>query len=259
MMPGFVWIEDNQVVGNATIRRLNAYARGWMIGNVAVKPEWRGRGIARGLMNGCIDLSRERSAEWVALQVRSDNTIARRLYDSLGFRSIGESIEWIRSESDRLTRPARSTVGHLRAAVPHDTPSIFKLAQSTLPDALRWLEPQYRSQFDLGFDQRFIDFISGQRTTWRVIEIDRSVIGAASIKVNRLTRRGRLSLWTAPAYYGQLEQTLVDAVLSELPTWTRSITARLPGDYMAGCDALLARSFSAVRKLTSMRLDLQSI
>jgi ribosomal protein S18 acetylase RimI-like enzyme len=259
MLPGFVWIEDNQVVGNATVRRLNAYTRGWMIGNVAVAPEWRGRGIARGLMNGCIDLSRQRSAEWVALQVRSDNALARRLYDSLGFRSIGETIEWVRTEPDRLTRPEKSGVGRLRAALPRDTQAIFKLAQSALPDAMRWLEPHYRSQFELGLDQRFVDFISGQWAAWRVIEIDHSVIGAASIKVNRRTRTGRLGVWTAPAYYGQLEQTLVDAVLSELPASTRSISARLPSDHVAGCDALLARSFTSVRKLTSMRLDLQSV
>lgn len=261
LLPGFVWIEDNQIVGNATVRRLNAYARGWMIGNVAVKPDWRGHGIARGLMNGCIDLSRQRQAEWVALQVRSDNAIARRLYDSLGFRSIGESIEWLRAtlRADRLTQPEKSNVGRLRAAQPRDAQAIFKLAQSTLPDALRWLEPQYRSQFELGLDQRFVDFMSGQWSVWRVIEIDHSIIGAATIKVNRRTRNGRLKLWTAPAYYGQLEQTLVDAVLSELPASTRSLSAHLASDHVAGCDALLARGFSTVRKLTSMRLDLQSV
>jgi ribosomal protein S18 acetylase RimI-like enzyme len=258
MLPGFVWIEDNKVVGNATVRRLNAYARGWMIGNVAVAPDWRGRGIARSLMNGCIDLSRQRNAEWAALQVRSDNTIARGLYDSLGFRSIGETIEWVRAEADRPTRPERSNVGLLRAAQPRDAQSIFSLAQSAQPDAMRWLEPQYRSQFELGLDQRFIDFMNGQRVVWRVIEIDHSVVGAAMIKINRRTHNGRLGVWTAPAYYGQLEQTLVDAVLSELPASTQSIKAHLPSDHIAGCDALLARSFSIVRKLTSMRLDLQS-
>src|SRR3972149_5468446 len=45
-VPGFVWIEDRQVVGNATVRRLNVLGRGWMIGNVAVASAWRHHGTA---------------------------------------------------------------------------------------------------------------------------------------------------------------------------------------------------------------------
>lgn len=257
LLPGFVWIEENKVVGNATVRRLNAYTRGWMIGNVAVKPEWRGRGIARSLMNGCIDLSRQRTADWVALQVRSDNAIARRLYESMGFRSIGETIELARAGSDRPARPERARVGLLRTAQRRDTPALFKLAQAAQPDAMRWIEPQYRSQFEVGLDQRLSDFLSGTWAKMQVIELDQDIIGAASIKMNRRTRTGRLGVWATPAYRGQVEQTLVDAVLSEVPASTRSITARIAGDHIEGCDALLSRRFTTLRRLTSMRLDLK--
>jgi ribosomal protein S18 acetylase RimI-like enzyme len=257
LLPGFVWIEDNHVVGNATVRRLNAYARGWMIGNVAVTPEWRGHGIARSLMNACIDLSRERSAEWVALQVRSDNVSALNLYRSLNFQTIGETIELIYSEPDRRSvRPDRSHVGQLRVARPPDTDSIYHLAQAAHADSMRWIEPVYRSHFELGFEQRAANFLSGAFAAWRVIQVDKAIVGAASLKVNRWTGDGRLGLWAAPAYHGQVEQPLVDALLSELPKSTRSIAARLPAEHLAGRDALLARRFTTVRALTSMRLNL---
>ncbi len=256
LVPGFVWIEEGQVVGNATVRRLSAFGRGWMIGNVAVIPEWRGRGIARSLMNACIELARQRNGDWIALQVRSDNAIARGLYSSLGFQSISESVELISSKPDRVTRPDRSTVGHLRVAEPRDTDSIFALAQAANTESMRWIEPINRIHFELGLDRRLANFLSGTFAAWRVIQVDKDIVGAASIKVNRWTDAGRLGLWVTPAYRGQVEQTLVDAVLSELPASTRSISARILGDHPAGRDALLSRSFTTARTLANMRLDL---
>ena len=55
LMPGYVWVEDGRIVGNVTVRKLSAFGRGWMIGNVAVAPEWRGRGIARQMMEASIE------------------------------------------------------------------------------------------------------------------------------------------------------------------------------------------------------------
>ncbi|HZY43326.1 MAG TPA: GNAT family N-acetyltransferase [Anaerolineae bacterium] len=254
--PGFVWIEEGDVVANATVRRLSLFGRGWMIGNVAVVPKLRGRGIARSLMNACIDLARQRNGDWIALQVRSNNAIARGLYSSLNFQTISETIELIRTEPDRVTPPDQSSDGHLRIAEPRDTDKIFALAQAANTESMRWIEPQYRTQFELGFDRRLANFLSGTFATWRVIEVDKDIVGASSIKVNRWTGASRLGLWVTPAYRGRVEQTLVDAVLSELPASTRSISARIVGDHTAGRDALLSRSFTIVRALTNMRLDL---
>jgi ribosomal protein S18 acetylase RimI-like enzyme len=256
LVPGFVWIEEGDVVANATVRRLSPFGRGWMIGNVAVVPELRGRGIARSLMNACIDLARQHSGDWIALQVRSDNAIALNLYRSLNLQPICETIELIRTEPDRVTQPDQSNVGHLRVAEPRDTDKIFALAQAANTESMRWIEPQYRTQFELGLDRRLANFVSGTFAAWRVLEVDKDIVGAASIKVNHWTNAGRLGLWVAPAYRGQIEQTLVDAVLSELPASTRSISARMVGDHTAGRDALLSRSFTTVRALTNMRLDL---
>src|SRR5512136_2587629 len=77
IMPGFVWVEEGRIVGNVTVRRLSTFGHGWMIGNVAVAPEWRGRGIAWQMMEASIELVRHNHGDWIALQVRTDNEIAR--------------------------------------------------------------------------------------------------------------------------------------------------------------------------------------
>ncbi|NTU62109.1 MAG: GNAT family N-acetyltransferase, partial [Chloroflexi bacterium] len=91
-MPGYVWVEDGRIVGNVTVRKLSTFGRGWMIGNVAVAPEWRGRGIARQMMEAGIELVRHNHGDWIALQVRTDNDIAHNLYQTLGFVGTGEMV-----------------------------------------------------------------------------------------------------------------------------------------------------------------------
>ena len=56
---GFVWEEDGKMVGSANVLRQGTSDR-WYIANVAVLPEYRRRGIARRLVEACMDLARER-------------------------------------------------------------------------------------------------------------------------------------------------------------------------------------------------------
>jgi ribosomal protein S18 acetylase RimI-like enzyme len=56
--------------------------------DIAVLPGQRGRGLGRALVLGLLDWARRQGAHWADLQVREPNHVARRLYESLGFRSI---------------------------------------------------------------------------------------------------------------------------------------------------------------------------
>ena len=133
MLPGFVWVEDGVIVGNATVRRLGSFGHGWMIGNVAVDPAWRRRGIARQLMQASLDLAREHDADWIALQVRSDNAAAHDLYKSLGFEDTGETVYFERVQFDPIEPPSQPVEGRMRPATNADVDRIFTLAQSTVP------------------------------------------------------------------------------------------------------------------------------
>ena len=58
------------------------------INNVAVKPEYRRRGIAASLLNRILDKARERKAKAAFLEVRSTNEAAQVLYEKCGFKAI---------------------------------------------------------------------------------------------------------------------------------------------------------------------------
>lgn len=96
-LEGFVWEERGRVVGNLSLRRA---APGWsggrIIGNVVVHPDYRGRGIARALMEAAEHTARAEGARWLGLEVRSDNAVARTLYTHLGFQPVGEVAHLLR-------------------------------------------------------------------------------------------------------------------------------------------------------------------
>ena len=58
------------------------------ITNVAVHPDYRGKGFAKALINHLIDDCRSDDG-FVTLEVRVSNTPARNLYSCLGFREVG--------------------------------------------------------------------------------------------------------------------------------------------------------------------------
>jgi ribosomal protein S18 acetylase RimI-like enzyme len=258
LMPGYVWLEDGHIVGNVTVRKLSTFGHGWMIGNVAVAPEWRGRGIARQMMEAAIELVRHNHGEWIALQVRSDNDIACQLYRTLGFSDTSEMVylECRTPHEFRTTKPAPITNGHLRPARSSDMDQLYTLAQSFVPDSVRWAEPVYRSLFDVSVERNLTDWFTGERHVWRVVESVDHLCGAALLEIKRRKRWARLQLWIVPTHTGEYEEALIDSVLAELHHPIDLVAARLPGAAIAERVALTTRGFRQVRALTSMKLTL---
>jgi ribosomal protein S18 acetylase RimI-like enzyme len=58
--------------------------------SLAVDPAWQGRGIGRRLLATALERLRALGAPRVRLEVRPDNLVARRLYESVGFRRVGD-------------------------------------------------------------------------------------------------------------------------------------------------------------------------
>ena len=68
------------------------------IHDIAVNPEVRGQGIGRKLLLAVEDEARKLGCGKVTLEVRSDNTIAKRLYQSVGFKpGEPETLFWTQS------------------------------------------------------------------------------------------------------------------------------------------------------------------
>ena len=55
------------------------------VNSLAVLPDWRGRGLASGLLAAVLEASREEGARRATLEVRASNVAARALYERSGF------------------------------------------------------------------------------------------------------------------------------------------------------------------------------
>ena len=86
---------DADLIGATLEGRLVGYAISWTIldqaelGNVAVGPEVRQRGLGRMLVEASLQRVRQRGARECFLEVRESNHVARRLYETLGFAVVG--------------------------------------------------------------------------------------------------------------------------------------------------------------------------
>jgi ribosomal-protein-alanine N-acetyltransferase len=76
-------------------RRVAGFCAFWVvfdevhINNVAMRPEWRGRGIGTALLQRVLAEARRLGARRATLEVRASNKGARRLYERLGFYVAG--------------------------------------------------------------------------------------------------------------------------------------------------------------------------
>jgi ribosomal-protein-alanine N-acetyltransferase len=93
----------SELTENAYAHYLVARARGTVIGyvgmwlildechitNVAVHPDYRGRGVGRLLMQSAIAFTEAAGGKRITLEVRRTNLVAQHLYESFGFRNVG--------------------------------------------------------------------------------------------------------------------------------------------------------------------------
>jgi GNAT superfamily N-acetyltransferase len=92
---GYVWEEEGKIIGNLTL--IPFYYRGrwlYLIANVGVHPDFRGRGIGRLLTVRALEHIREHRVDQAWLQVRDDNPVAINLYRSLGFMERVRRTAW---------------------------------------------------------------------------------------------------------------------------------------------------------------------
>lgn len=75
--------------------RVVSYGGFWLvldeanINNIAVHPDYRGKGVSKLLMDTLIEMAKSEAAKTMYLEVRSSNFVAQKLYRGLGFAMIG--------------------------------------------------------------------------------------------------------------------------------------------------------------------------
>lgn len=254
---GFVWIEDGQLVGNVTVQRAASNSGRWQIANVAVSPAYRGRGISRALMETAINYVAEMGGTWAVLQVRADNTVARGLYERMGFEAMGGSTEMY------IQRPPREvsvpTIPNLQPFSGADSQLLYELATSQHSAESQWWRAIRRADFDLPLEQRLGEWITqlaGRERIYRVAirEYENRFEGALLLKARRWRGVHEMNLWMRPDAADDYQRWLVLWALARIqhyPVWPMKVT--LSTNQTVAQATLAAYGFREHHTLLTMR------
>jgi ribosomal protein S18 acetylase RimI-like enzyme len=257
---GFVWVVDGRIVGNVSLRRA-LEPGGFLIGNVAVHPYWQRRGIGRALMQRALEEAATRQGQWVGLEVRDGNEVARSLYRGLGFREVGWPLQMLRSPRKWCCVHPPDCPG-LRRGRRSDCRALLGLATDVLSAEQKALAAVRAGDFRPTRFAWFDFLVSGVRDTWWVVQERRLVQAAVRATQVRGQRPDRLQVLIDPKGARGYESALVTAGLGSLPklggkmveTWLP-----VPDEDWVVCliEALREAGFREWRRLVQMRLDMR--
>ncbi|MBI3958714.1 MAG: GNAT family N-acetyltransferase [Chloroflexi bacterium] len=254
---GFVWIEDGKLVGNVTVQRAASGSGRWQIANVAVDPNYRGRGISRGLMETALDYIRDMGGTWAALQVREQNQIARGLYDRLRFETMGGTVEMHCERTPKVNgRPALPGLAPFSSA---DSTLLYDLANSEQSAESQWWRAVRRVDFDVPFEQGISEWFSrlvGRDRIYRMALRDFTARfeSALILTARRWQGEHSLQIFVRPEAQERYERKLILWALStlqEYPVWP--VTTTLNITHTAARSILEEFGFQARTTLLTMR------
>lgn len=209
---GYVWELAGELVGNASLLPVPGESRRWVLANVAVHPDHRRRGIGRRLVNSCLQLARREGADEVLLQVRSDNTEARRLYRALGFSLLSVRGRW-EGRPRKLSITPHNEI-HIRQPREGEWRQQWALAQRLFPEGLQWPYPLRRSWFE---PHQFPGLLAFRRNRHWVIGMGGGQLRASlTARFSRDSQGWHLALLVRPSDRGVLELPLLRQALRDL-------------------------------------------
>jgi ribosomal protein S18 acetylase RimI-like enzyme len=268
---GFVWEEPSpkakgprgacHIVGNVNLNRAPGNRQFWIICNVVVLDEYRGRGIGRRLMEAAIDEAEQIGASGVVLQVHRDNARALGLYTDMGF---GESSGEVDLRLDQIGSVAfLDAPGYeIRPWRPADGQAVFKLARLAIPATEQWIRPvraeEYRLDLLLRLGRWISDLAAGKRSYRLTALKDGKLV--ATMVVTAVSRRDvhRLVLLVHPNHRGNVEAALLSRALYMLASAPpRPVRIAASMDDEATLKALRHYGFKEQRTLLTLRKDFE--
>jgi GNAT superfamily N-acetyltransferase len=142
---GFVWENQGRIVGNASLLPVEGFSDRWVLANVAVHPDSRREGIARSLILACLDWMEQRKNRILLLQVEHESMPARRLYSSLGFKTLTTRTTWVRLS--KRNPPPEPHASEVRGRDPSEWRTQWELAKRLHPEGVIWPYPTVASLF----------------------------------------------------------------------------------------------------------------
>jgi ribosomal protein S18 acetylase RimI-like enzyme len=260
--PGFVWVEDGQVLGNVGMLRNPTRRDTWVIGNVATHPAHRNRGIASALLRAIIHYSHVRGARNIALQVVEGNRPAQHLYEKHGFHSVG-AVAYYRRASVRVQPVWHdvSAVGALavRRAGWIDSENVWGTSRLNVPEELTYSEPFDERVYRLGLRWSLANFFSGNPDRWLVGEAGGRFAGAVRTRVNMEASEHHVELMLAPETGEDRGIALLEQALKHFEIYIgKPLLATQSRPHEASHAALQAMGFKPQRTLVHMLLDQRS-
>ncbi|GAB4411766.1 MAG: hypothetical protein Fur0044_05910 [Anaerolineae bacterium] len=266
-LSGFVWEEERKIVGNITVNRTAPGSRRWLISNLAVAKNYRGRGIARGLMYAGIELVKEYSGASVSLQVRADNGPAKHLYESLNFKEISGTTYLRLNRIPRIDRPdlpplPKEVTLRSRHFDSIDDRQAYQLASTAVPAEVQREWPLRQSRFRLdGQEQWLTNFFhkiagGGSALHW-VVENGHSFVATLNIQPGVLGKSHHLELIVHPNWRGYLEKPLIGRALNYLYRWRNTgITLKHPAEHTQAIQVYKEFGFEESQTLIWMKHDM---
>ena len=114
-------LHDNPYAWNVVVRtegRIVGFACLWVVGdelkinNIAIHPEWRGKGLGDRLLRWILRFGRTERCVEATLEVRPSNAVARKLYRNHGFEEAGLRKDYYRdTHEDAIVMVAKIGAG----------------------------------------------------------------------------------------------------------------------------------------------------
>jgi ribosomal protein S18 acetylase RimI-like enzyme len=253
---GFVWVEDEKIIGNVTVQRADKYGNRWQIANVAVARAHRGRGIARRLMEQALSHVANSDGRWAVLQVYDHNSVARRLYSSLGFEEVGGMVDLRLARVPKADFP--NAVSTFRPFSSQQWQPLYELATNQLNAQTQWWRAMRRSDFQASFEQQIGSWmwrtLGRQQIYRRCFQSQRRFEAALVLTAERWRGTHELQMWVRPEHYGLFEHYLIQwavATLQEYPRWPVKLT--LSSEHIAALQAAESFGFQQQQTLVTMR------
>ncbi len=209
---GYVWEEEGKIIGNATLIFIKKSDRNlYFIANVAVKPEFRNRGIARKLTERAIKHIKEHGGKSVVLQVREDNPAAIHIYESLGFDEITRRTNWV---PERVIPPMRKSQANILVTwrKAEDWPQQKTWLEEIYPDSVALFLPFQITKHEPGLLNQLMRWLDSESIKFLAARDGDHLIGLASLEtINPF--QDYLWLATSPAFEESAIFSLVTYIL----------------------------------------------
>ena len=258
-LSGYIWEENGEIIGNVSlIPYRHAHRKYYLIANVAVRPDYRKRGIGRALTSTAMQHARQKHADETWLHVRDDNPGAIELYRSLGFVELARRTAWQAPPDRNPGRvsqvPAQSittpgVVVTRRAA--RDWPDQEAWLHRLYPDVLNWYQPMPLNVLRPGLGPTLYRFMSEYEVRHWVARTNN--LAAAVVSWQAMAERNN-RIWVALPPDGR-EDILTTLLLHSRRQlfWRENVNLDFPAGQYNAC--LEAAGFHIQRTLLWMKSD----